>query len=429
MRMDGNALASRAGARADSVAPSPDEAYYERFYPYHAELCALSELRKKPGFGVPVQSGMGGHSLLYLSGVCLDRRAGYPMLRLCDPDAPPTRHGVGISVNAHYKNANWVAVEGRDFVWRGALKPGERLTREAYGRTQDRAKAMCLLDHIEFHDHLFRRKPHGMSKRDYMYEISVATDYAACFGRHAYRARVPLDRRRMSAIVDFLNDLNAPYRDGSRVFRWKVFNNNCSHVAHNALAAGGIWAPWPTGQFFAFAMLNFPVPKNEFVDLISRTNDLPIHDVEAMYEDSEARRALFGANVLPTAHGALAVAMPAVRDNEIYETERLRLIFYDNPFWGPYRPRFARIFSEPRYFDLRANLRHFASVYEAALQRRGTVCALAAAPGKGGNTQSDGKKRFYAQYGRYLEHEVAKVRCQLVSLGDFPQAVQKKTAS
>ena len=46
---------------------------YEDLYPYHAELCALSELRKKPGFGVPLRSGIGGHSLLYLNGVRLDR--------------------------------------------------------------------------------------------------------------------------------------------------------------------------------------------------------------------------------------------------------------------------------------------------------------------------------------------------------------------
>ena len=93
---------------------------YDRLYPYHAELCALSELRKKPGFGVPVRSGMGGHCLLYLNGVRRDRTA-YPTLRVCAPGDSPARHGVGISVNSHYKNANWVAAEGREFLWRGGL--------------------------------------------------------------------------------------------------------------------------------------------------------------------------------------------------------------------------------------------------------------------------------------------------------------------
>src|ERR1700742_261375 len=268
------------------------EGAYDRLYPYHAELCALSELRKKPGFGVPIRSGMGGHCLLYLNGVRRDRMAGYPTLRVCAPDESPASHGVGISVNAHYRNAHWVAVEGRDFLWRGTLEPGEPLTRAAYERTQHHAKAIGLLDGVQFHDHLFRDQPRGMSERDYMYEISIASDYAVRFGRDSYRARIPLDHQRMAAIVDYLNHLNAPYRDGTRQFRWQIFNNNCAHVAHNALAQAGIWAPWPTGQFSALAMFNFPVPKNEFVDLMLRTNDLPIHDARALYKDDAARRAL-----------------------------------------------------------------------------------------------------------------------------------------
>lgn len=401
-----SASAGRTGAGA---ARSPaDEVLYRHFYPYHAEVCALSEIRKKPDFGVPLRSGMGGHSLLYLNGVCLDRREGYPALRLCDPDASPGDHGVGISVNSHYRNANWVAAEGRDFVWRGALEPDESLTREAYERTQELAKSMGILDGIEFHSHLFREKPRGMSDRDYMYEISVATDYAVRFGRDIYRVRVPLDRQRMAAIVMFLNDLNAPYRDGSRIFRWRVLNNNCSHVAHNALSSAGIWAPWPTGQFFATAAFRFPVPKNEFVDLVLRTNDLPVHDSRLMYEDEIARRSLIETGALPTASGALVTAERAISGNEIYDVDRLRLIFYDNPFWGPYRFRFARILNESRYSDLRTNLQHFAAIYERALDRSQTA--------RSDGSDGSGRVYFQRRYNDYIEREVARVNEQLSRL-------------
>ena len=386
---------------------SPAEAggaAYESLFPYYAELAALSELRKKPGFGVPLRSGIGGHSLLYLNGVRLDRAAGYPTLRLCAAGESPASHGVGISVNSHYKNANWVAAEGRDFVWRGALRPGERLTREAYERTQRQAKAMGTLDGVQFHDHLFRDQPAGMSARDYMYEISVATDYAARFGRDTYRARIPLDHQRMAAIVDFLNRLNAPFRDLERPFRWRLFNNNCAHVAHNALAVAGVWAPWPTGQFFATAAFRFPVPKNEFVDLMLRANDLPVQDAQALYKDQAARRALLQAGTLSTAPGALAIAEPAIADNDVYDTSRLRLIFYDNPFWGPYRFHFARIFTEPRYTDLRANLRHFAALYAAALD------GSHAAP------EGDERARFELRHRQYIALQAAKLESQLASL-------------
>lgn len=416
MRIGRSARTIRAPARSGAAV---DDALYERLYPYYAELCALSEIRKKPGFGVQFRSGMGGHSLLYLSGVRLDRTAGYPTLRLCEPGTAPACHGVAISVNSHYKNANWVAAEGRQFAFCGALEPGERLDVAAYARTQERAKAMGVLDGVEFHDHLFRDKPRGMSHRDYMYEISVATDYAVRFGRDTYRARVPLDRARMSAIVDFLNALNAPYRDGAKVFRWRILNNNCSHVAHNALAIAGIWAPWPTGQFFAVAAFKFPVPKNEFVDLMLRTNDLPIQDAQALYEDRVARRALLEADTLPTAPGGLAIAEAAIQDNDIYDIEGLRLIFYDNPFWGPYRPRFTRIFGEPQYFDLRANLRRFAALYDAAQERRRAARGIA--------VRSSERERFYAHYDRYIAREAARVGNLLANLtqpaGIHPAAV------
>lgn len=400
---------------ASATMAAADAALYERLYPYYAEVCALSEIKKKRGSGVDFRSGMGGHSLLYLNGVCRDRRAGYPTLKLCEPSACAADYGVGISVNSHYRNANWVATEGRDFVFRGMLRPGERLTRAAYERTQASAKQMGVLEGVEFHGHLFKNKPRSMSKRDYMYEISVATDYAVTFGRHVFRARVPLDRARMSTIVDFLNGVNSPYRDGTKEFRWRILNNNCSHLAHNALATAGVWESWPTGQFFMLAAFNFPVPKNEFVDLMLRTNDMPIADPAAIYGNRSARRMLLDADFLPTAPGGLASALAAVPNNDIYDTAGLRLIFYDNPFWGPYSPRFHRIFSEPRYFDLAENLRHFQTLYEKARKmRQGARVGIVAmnAPGR----ERDEIGEFYARYDAHIEREAEKVKTRLTFL-------------
>jgi len=340
---------------------------YEDFYPYYAELSALSELRKNAGFGVPLASGVGGHALLYLNGIRVDRTAGYPVIRLCTEDEDPAEHGAGIAVNSHYSNANWIATEGREFLWRGALAPGERMTHAAYERTQEMAKASGILDGVIFHKEFFRDKPAGMSDRDCMYELSIATDYGVQFGRESFRARVPLDRVRMGAMVDYLNAINAPYRAG-KIFKWNIFNNNCVHVIHNAFATTGLWAPRKIGAFIPFAVWGFPVPKNAFVDVMRRASDLPLEDAQALYEDEHIRRSLPATGLLPTAPGALLSIVPPVTDNDVYNVDGLKLIFFDSVLWGSYRGHLKRLAAAPHNTDLHENFRHFAARYAAASQ-------------------------------------------------------------
>jgi hypothetical protein len=359
-------LAGCTSTRFDVTAPATDARTYGSVYPYYAEFCALSEFNKLPGSAVDIDSGgPGGHSVLYLNGVCKVKDAGYPVIQLCDGNPSPDQ-GVGLSVNAHYRNANWIATEGRDFFFHGDLAPGEPLTHAAYSRTPARAKAIGILDGIQFQESVMKDQPPAMSGRDFMYELSAATDYAIAFGRDRYCARVPIDRERMGGVVDYLNGVNAPYRRGERRFEWDVLRNNCAHLAHNALATVGIWQVWPTERTMLEAAFDFPVPKNEFVNLMRRTNDLPIGDPAALYDDPALRGALLQLDWIATRPGALAEAERAILANAMYDTD-LRLIFYDDPIFGQYQRHFEAIFSDPRYTDLRANLTHFAAQYDRIL--------------------------------------------------------------
>jgi hypothetical protein len=339
-----------------------NEAAYAAIFPYYIEFCALSEIKKLPGTVVDVQGGgPGGHSVVYLNGVCREPDQAYPVLALCD-GTPSPGQGVGLSVNAHYANANWTATPGRDFFFHGDLAPGEALTPASYARTQARAKALGIVDGVKFHTSVLATKPANISERDFKYEISAATDYAIAFGRDRYCARVPIDRARMGGVIAYLNGVNAPYRSGEKVFHWDVLRDNCAHLTHNALATVGLWRHWPTDRVLLVAAFDFPVPKNEFVNLMRRTNDLPIADPNAIYADSELRDALFDQDWLATRPGALAEAERAVQDNAMYDT-KLRLIFYDEAITGRYQRRWDAIFSDPRYTDLSANLAYFDALY------------------------------------------------------------------
>ena len=354
-----------------ALAPAPEsEAIYAALYPYYVEFCAVSEIRKRPGSAVDIEGGgPGGHSVLYLNGVC-KTDAAYPEISLCDGKS--SNQGVGISVNAHYRNANWSAISGRDFFFHGARAPGEPVGAASYARTQARAKAEGALDGIEFHDEAMRDKPPGMSDRDFKYELSIATDYAIGFGRDRYCARVPVNREKMGAVIFYLNSVNQPYRLGLKSFEWDVLRDNCAHLTHNALAVVGLWRHWPTDRALLVAAFDFPVPKNEFVNLVRRVNDLPIDDPEALWDDRELRGALTIQNWIATRPGGLAEAERAVRDNTMYETD-LRLIFFEEAITGVYRRRFDAIFKRPRTTDLRSNLDYFAGLYDRILAARGNA--------------------------------------------------------
>jgi hypothetical protein len=340
--------------------PLDTEAAYTSIFPYYLEFCALSEVMKKPGYGADIRGGIGGHSTLYLNGVCRVGD-GYPEVALCG-GSDPGADGVGFSVNAHFANAKWVAVPGRNFFYRGDLGPDERLTRAVYDETKAHAKQLRLYDSIRFHNVVFDDMPPGYARDAFKYEVSIATDYALGYGRDRYCARVPMSREQMARVVAYMNAQNQPYREGRQEFEWSVITDNCIHLAHNALTAIGFWKAWPIHMFFLYAIFDFPVPKNEFVNIMRRSNDMNAADLLSDWNDAATRDSVLAGDGLPAREGALAVLQPVVADNDLYDT-KLRLIFYDERMLGPYEGWYRRIVRESRYSDMQANLEYFDTFY------------------------------------------------------------------
>ena len=76
-------LTACATARFD-VPGAADEAAYAAAHAYYAEFCALSQIKKKLGFGADIRGEIGGHAVFYLQGACLVAGAHYPVLQVCD---------------------------------------------------------------------------------------------------------------------------------------------------------------------------------------------------------------------------------------------------------------------------------------------------------------------------------------------------------
>ena len=112
-------------------------------------------------------------------------------------------------------------------------------------------------------------------------------------------------------------------------------------------------------------MFDFPTPKNEFVNLMRRANDLRLLDLAEAYRDPAARRSLTEYGRLPAGPGALAESRGPQRPNEVYDTD-LKLIFYDAPPFGPYQGWFDSIFGDPAELSLGRNAAAFAAAYRDA---------------------------------------------------------------
>jgi hypothetical protein len=166
----------------------------------------------------------------------------------------------------------------------------------------------------------------------------------------------------MQRVTAYLNAQNAQYRDGRRTFEMTVLGDNCSHFTHNVLAAAGLWEEWPTDRFVLISAFSFPVPKNEFVNQMRRSNDLPFDDPVLLFRDAAARQSLLRDDWLPDGPGAIATAEPVRVPNDLYDA-KVNLIFYDRPILSSFERYFDRIGTDPRYTDLVGNLRHFAEVY------------------------------------------------------------------
>ena len=380
-----------------------DETAYTAEHPYYLEFCALSEVQKNPGYGADIRGGVGGHSTIYLNGVCRTDD-GYPEVRVCPTD--PASNGVGLSVNAHFANANWVAIPGRDFFYHGDLKPGQPLTRAIYDATKAHAKRLGFYDSIRFHDRVFDDMPQDFSRDAFKYEVSIATDYAIGYGRDRYCARVPVSKVQMARITGYLNGLNRPYRDGKAEYKWSVLSDNCIHVAHNALTAIGFWPLWATHRFILVAAFDFPVPKNEFVNIMHRANDMPLEDLLTVWNDRPVRTALLAGEELPTREGALATFEPVVGQNALYQTD-LQLIFYDEPMFGPYEGLYRQIVRQPRYTDPQADRRYFEARYTSIeSQRRPLAWWLNRYPDLLSEPEFP---NFYARFYQQIAHRAAMI--------------------
>jgi hypothetical protein len=222
----------------ESDKPFPEvrpDARYERLFPTYVELCAVSQIRAQ----FERRGTSFGHAVMYLGGACRSDDAPYPSLEVCgdERDRNPAEAGIGISVNRLLRNVNWIATPGSRLFFHGGLEPGERLDQARALETLSMVKARGVFSGVEVHGSYL---PPDDDKAALVYLAAaefLGTDFALNFGRSIFCARLPMPENVFQDVLDFLNAINREYAEGEADYRWSGYNDNCSHLLHNALAA------------------------------------------------------------------------------------------------------------------------------------------------------------------------------------------------
>lgn len=396
------------------TATEEPEGLYDQLYPYYAEYCGTTQYKPLKGNA----GGRGGHAILYIKGICLDRSFNYPRAQICpagtydpkDPDA-----GTFISVDSMYTSVNWIGIEGKRFFLKGILEDHQRVTQEAFDDTVKKILNLGYFHGVRATASFMAKKPKKLSDEEYLIRESLGTDFAINYVRNSYCSRIPIKKESLPQVVQYLNERNDPYGNGQTGFEWKLLGNNCAHTTHNALSAAGVWPITKTDEFLLIQLFNLAIPANEFIRLEKTGNDDDLNHIDSIYLDPVKKKDLLELNWLPTQPGVVVEKIPARQENDLFDPDSSIGIF-DLPLFWPEHQRFEKYLNQSRFNDLSANLDFFEKKYKKAKANQKPLEELIdSSPGFYGQDFEN----FYQKYYDYLDQEIERVSSLKVLLAEL----------
>jgi hypothetical protein len=286
-------------------------------------------------------------------------------------------------VNKIFDNVTWVAIPGRDEFFRGGLANEQTLDRDFFEIAIKKATMAGWFKGVGIKDALMRERSSALNLEEFIVRHSIGTDFALNFARTAYCARLPMSRDAIGKVITYLNGANESAQKSGYI--WNMYTNNCSHVAHNALAAAGVWDPKvargpgainvardvvSVARALALSqMSDFSFPANNFVRLYEAGNERPIDDALSAFRNHDVRRTM-NDGWITTGPGALIASYPiheATR-NRMFSAGRDPFLFSVPMLWDK-AETFKRLTRDAPSIvtDLDASLTHYRERYEEAL--------------------------------------------------------------
>lgn len=353
---------------------------YGKIFENYLEVCGVTRYMPKRGEA----GGEFGHTVMYFKGACRDESAPYPKIKVCGPEGG----GVGISMDSDYSNIHWTTVGSRSFMFYGNLPADAPLTDKEFNAAIDEAVRQRIFRGVRLQEHHDTKLRRGESYERYVARWSIGTNFAVNFARSSYCVRVPLiptkgDKNSMvKSLVDYFNALNTRAR--SEGTGYSGITNNCTHIAHNALAHLGFWAPKETrweepaglGWLSSHVKANLSVPFNTMMDaMIKGGGSAESFSPNHIADTDSVRKGFYKYRWMGPQFGSTIEIIPVhgVQNDKYATNQRPHLLdastelsnrfSFGSPSPNQENPRFMSLIKQAQYNDLKANFKYWQRKY------------------------------------------------------------------
>ena len=386
---------------ASSVHASVEHDQYSKLFPFHAEYCALTQIKPKG----ETAGGPGGHATLYVHGLCKDQNALYPKVIPCSKITDPylrDHEGVGISVDNEFRNVNWVAVPGYDLFVSGGLSSNDHVNQAAMDEVVRQAIFKRVYEGVHYNDERVNPLQKGFEYQRQVAVKTIGTDLAIQFGRDMRCIRFPIPKKRLTDAANFLNKINERYVDvqpqnrkvKKETYHWSGLHNNCAQLSANILSTLGVRDPIPTELDFVRQLGNIGLPSNGLITLQNQFHN-DVLSFSKVRGNSLFWNDLKELHYLPIGVGAISLRYPVIKENDFYDVKLWVVTIAPRQWFKTYRiiSNSLEAFNDIHFTQLNSNLDYWYSKYRAELHEL--------------KSQSNTRDRML--YQAYIEQQIAHI--------------------
>ncbi len=361
----------------------------------YIEFCTGDKyLAKHYGDGNPA-----GHALVYVNGLCKDYSKEFPQVKPCS--ASDNHEGVGISLDAGFKNVNWIAVPTRELALFGDYGTG-RVDDSTIQNIMNKTREYEVFKNVEIDPKaiLPSMKDYTSDKLDQYTLYAIGTDLAFNTARNMYCLKTKIGDKQIADVTKFLNSTNKRYYTTDEEYQWSI-SDNCTHLSVNTVANAGVGKERKvkTKRTTIGNILNITLPKSEILKSVRRANKdnfSPNH----IWKNKKLRNFFEKYGRLPYSYGNLVAQYAILKENDFFNTQGGS--FISLPVIGMSLKKATK----DENVDTKTNLLKYKKAINKALSSRQFSK----------NQKNMAKKSFLATYKTFLENDLKEIKRQLTDL-------------